>query len=205
MLTQIRGHKKALIAAALAGASVLGACATPTPYRPAVGQGFNRTGFSDVQIESNRFRVTFAGNSMTSRETVERYLLFRAAELTLQHGADYFVLADRDTDKQTRTYTTPGLGGGFGPYGGYSGFGYWGPRWRYYGRGFGWRGWDPFWGDPFWDRSVDIRTVERYEASAEIVTGRGPKPADNLRAFNAREVVDRLGPQIVVPEDERRR
>lgn len=204
MLTQIRAHKKALIAATLAGASVLSACATPTPYRPAVGQGFNRTGFSDVQIESNRFRVAFAGNSYTSRETVERYLLFRAAELTLQTGADYFVLADRDTDKQTRTYTTPGFGG-FGPYGGYAGFGYWGPSWRYYGRGFGWRSWDPFWGGPFWDRGVDVRTVDRYEAVAEIVTGRGPKPADNLRAFNAREVVDRLGPTIVVPGEERRR
>ncbi len=197
--------RKALFAA-LAGATILTACAGPTPYRPAVGNGYNRTGFSDQQIEADRFRVSFSGNSYTSRETVERYLLFRAAELTLQSGHDYFIMADRDTDKQTRTYATPGgFGGGFGgPYGGFSGFGYWGPSWRYYGRGFGWRGWDPFYGDPFWDRGVDVRTVERYEAMAEIVVGRGPKPAGNVRAFDARSVVDRLGPTIVVPENGRR-
>ena len=60
----------------------------------------------------DRFRVSFAGNSFTSRETVERYLLFRAAELTVQNGFDHFILVDRDTDKQTRTYTTPGGFGG---------------------------------------------------------------------------------------------
>ena len=197
--------RRAAIVAALAGATVLTACVGPTPYRPAVGSGYNRTGFSDQQVEADRFRVTFAGNSYTSRDTVERYLLFRAAEVTLQSGNDHFVMAERDTDKQTRTYTTPGIGGGWGgPYGGFSGFGYWGPSWRYYGRGFGWRGWDPFWGDPFWDRSVDIRTVERYEASAEIVVGRGPKPAGNVRAFDARSVVERLGPTIQVPETGRR-
>jgi hypothetical protein len=192
---------------ALAAATVLTACATPTPYRPAVGSGFNRTGFSDQQIEQNRFRVSFAGNSYTSRETVERYLLFRAAQLTLETGADHFILADRDTDKQTRTYTTPGFGGGFGGgfgWGGIGGpWGGWAPGWRYHGRGFGWRAWDPFWGDPFWGNNVDIRTVDRYEAIAEIVTGRGPKPRDNVRAFDARDVVDRIGPTVRFPEERR--
>jgi hypothetical protein len=46
---------------------------------------------------------------------------------------------------------------------------------------------------------MDVRTVERYEASAEIVMGRGPKPADNARAFDARDVLARLGPSIVLP------
>ena len=198
--------RPALISA-LAAATLLSACATPTPYRPAMGSGFNRTGFSDQQIEQNRFRVSFAGNSYTSRETVERYLLFRAAQLTLESGGDYFILADRDTDKQTRTYTTPGIGGGFGGgfgWGGIGGpWGGWAPGWRYYGRGFGWRAWDPFWGDPFWGNNIDIRTVDRYEAMAEIVTGRGPKPAGNVRAFDARDVVDRIGPTVRFPEDRR--
>lgn len=181
---------------ALAGASLLAACSTATTYHPATGSGYARTGFSDQQIEPDRFRVTFSGNSYTSRETVERYLLFRAAELTLQSGNDYFVMVDRDTDKQTRTYATPTFGPGFG---GYPGFGYWGPSWRYRGHGFGWRTWSPFWGDPFWDRSVDITTVERYEASAEIVVGKGPKPND-VRAFDARAVTERLGPTVKLPD-----
>ena len=47
---------------------------------------------------------------------------------------------------------------------------------------------------------VDVRTIDRFEASAEIVMGRGPKPADNVRAFDARAVIDNLRPRIVYPE-----
>ncbi|WP_448664848.1 CC0125/CC1285 family lipoprotein [Sphingomonas sp. CJ20] len=180
--------------AALAAALALGGCMTATPYKPATGVGEYRTGYSDEQIESNRFRVSFAGNSLTARETVERYLLYRAAELTLQSGFDHFVLVTRDTEKRSETYSTPGAWGGAGPWG------YWSPYWRYYRPQFGWRSWDPFYDDPFWrSRDFDYRTVNRYEAMAEIVMGKGPKPADNLRAFDAHEVVERLGKQIQMP------
>jgi hypothetical protein len=37
----------------------------------------------------------------------------------------------------------------------------------------GWRAWDPWYGDPFWADRIDVRTVERFEASAEIIVGRG--------------------------------
>ncbi|MEO6214563.1 MAG: hypothetical protein ABIO86_00915 [Sphingomonas sp.] len=186
-----RGTAMALLASAML---VVAGCATETAYRPATGSGFERAGYSDRMIEPNRFMVSFAGNSYTSRDTVERYLLYRAAELTVQQGYDYFILSDRNTDRRTRTYATPSFAGG--PYG----YGYWGPSWRYRGRGFGWRSWDPFWGDPFFDRSIDVQTIDKYEASAEIVLGRGPKPANNVRAFEAREVMRNLGPTIVTPK-----
>jgi hypothetical protein len=176
----------------------LGACATETTYRPATGSGFARTGYSDRQVEPNRYLVSFAGNSYTSRDTVERYLLFRAAELTLSRGFDNFILVDKDTDLRSRTYSTPGIGG-YGGFG-YGGFGGWGPSWRYRGRGFGWRSWNGFGGGPFWDRDIDIRTVDKFEATAEIVLGKGPKPKDNVRAFDARAVVDSIGPSVVVPK-----
>jgi hypothetical protein len=191
----LTSKRRRLIALGLAaaGSLTLASCMTATPYQPAVGSGYARNGYSDEQIEENRFRVSFAGNSLTSRETVERYLLYRAAELTLQSGYDYFVLSDRETEKKTQTYATPGLGGA-------GAWGYWNPYWRYYNPRWGWRTWDPFWGDPFFDRNVDIRTVDRYEAIAEIVMGKGPKPTDNLRAFDAREVKTRLGPKIQAPK-----
>ena len=85
-MTLFRSGRGLLMAAAASGALLVSACATETPYRPATGSGFNRTGFSERQVETNRFLVTFAGNSVTDRDTVERYLLYRAAELTLQHG-----------------------------------------------------------------------------------------------------------------------
>ena len=185
--------RTAAIAAALAGGLAVAGCMTATPYQPATGVGEQRTGYWDEQIEANRFRVSFAGNSLTSRETVERYLLYRAAQLTLERGADYFILVDRDTEKKTRTYATPSFAPG--PYG----YGYWSPYWRYYSPSFGWRSWDPYWGDPFFDRQVDVRTVDRYVAMAEVVIGRGPKPADNLRAFDARSVIQNLGPTVTMP------
>jgi len=167
-------------------------CQTATPYQPLTRGGSAPGGYSDSRIAPDRFRVSFQGNSMTSRETVETYLLYRAAQLTTQRGFDWFITAQRNTERRTNTYVDRPFGPG--P------FGYWGPTWRYRSRGFGWRSWDPLWGDPFWDRSVDVRTVDRYEAVAEIVTGRGPKPADP-RAFDARAVLTTLGPQIRMPQD----
>ena len=179
--------------------ALLAGCMTATPYQPLGAPGTRAAGgYAERQIEANRFRVTFVGNTMTSRETVETYLLYRAAELTRQQGYDWFVTADRETNRHTNTYVEPGFGGGFGGWGGY-----WGPRWRYWGRGFGWRSWDPWFGDPFWADTMDVRTVDRYEASSEIVMGRGPKPADNPRAFDARDVLARLGPTIVPPDRRR--
>jgi hypothetical protein len=196
--------RKLMLASAAGAALLLSACVTETAYKPATGQGFNRTGFSERQIEQNRFLVSFAGNSSTPRDTVERYLLFRAAELTLQSGGDYFVMVDRDTDLQSRTYATPGFGPGWG-YGGFRG--YWGPSWRYYGGGFGYGrgfGWSPWYGGGFGAfNDFDVQTVQRYEASAEIVIGRGPIPRDNLRAFSAREVSERIGPTVRLPGDRR--
>ena len=162
-----RSGRSLLMAAVASGALLVAGCATETTYRPATGTGFNRTGFTERQVEANRFLVTFAGNSVTDRDTVERYLLFRAAELTLQNGFDYFVMVDRETDRQARTYSTgTGFGGGFNDF--------------------------------------DVRTVDRYEASAEIVMRKGTPPRDEVRAFNARDVTERLGPTIVLPDQRRR-
>ncbi|WP_254606624.1 CC0125/CC1285 family lipoprotein [Sphingomonas bacterium] len=209
---------RGLMAAALASATLLVAgCATETTYRPATGVGFDRTGYSERMVEPGRWLVSFAGNTVTPRDTVERYLLFRSAELTLQQGNDYFVMVDRDTDRQTRTYSTPGFGygggfggygGGFGGYGGgYGGYGglgfggFWGPSWRYHGVG-GWGGWGGGFGDPFFG-GQDIQTVDRVEAEAQIVMRRGGIPAGNVRAFDAHAVVRTLGPTIVLPKDRR--
>ncbi|RYY26917.1 MAG: hypothetical protein EOP62_08615 [Sphingomonadales bacterium] len=188
----------AALALALAGSAALGGCMTATPYQPATTSSSG--GYSDQQIESDRFQVSFRGNTLTSRETVERYLLFRAAELTVQRGFDHFILVSKDTEKESTTYRSPGIGGSAGFGGSY---GYWNPYWRFYRPRFGgWRSFDPFYDDPFWrSRDWDYRTVNRYEAMAEIVTGKGPKPTTNVRAFDAREVIDRLGPSIVTPPE----
>ena len=183
---------------ALAPLAVLGlvtACATATPYQPLQTRGDVRGGYSEQRLEDNRFRVSFAGNTFTSRQTVENYLLFRAAELPRQSGYDGFTMVARGVDPhtQTRVYRDPF---GSGPWG------YWGPSWRYYGRfggGFGWRSWDPWMRSPFWADDIDVRTVTSFEATAEIVMFKGRRP-DDPRSFDAQQVLQNLGPTIQMPK-----
>jgi len=186
----------AVAIAAVALCLGLAACETATPYQPNVPGQATSGGYSENRLEPNRWRVNFVGNTMTSRETVEGYLLFRAAELTLQNGDDWFEMVDRDTERNARTYVEPDplYHPWYGP-----GFGYWRPSWRYRTRGFGWHTWDPFWGDPFWADRVDVTTVQNFEATAEIVTHKGAKPPGDPRAFDARAVVDNLRPRIQYP------
>ncbi len=176
---------KRMILAATA-ALALSACATATPYQPA-GYDGSRGGYAEQRIDSNRYRVTFAGNSVTAREQVEMYLLYRAAELTVQEGYDWFATDNRATDRDSRYVTTGDP------------WDRWGPSWRYYRGGY-WSPWSPWgrWGDPFYN-DVDVREVSRYEASAEIIMGRGAKPENDIEAFNAREVMANLGPRISRP------
>ena len=189
-----------LTAAALALAVTLSACETATPYQPNVPGQATSGGYSEQRLEAKRWRVTFTGNTMTSRATVEGYLLFRAAELTLQNGDDWFEMVDRNTERNARTYVEPDplYRPWYGP-----GFGYWRPSWRYRTRGFGWRTWDPFWGDPFWADHVDVATVQSFEATAEIVTHKGAKPEGDRRAFDAHAVAANLQPRIQYPEQRR--
>jgi hypothetical protein len=183
-------------ATALVLAAGLSGCISATPYQPAARGNATSGGYSETRIEPNRWRVNFAGNSMTSRETVEGYLLFRAAELTLQNGDDWFAMVDRQTDAKQRTFVEPDPL--YRPWYGPS-FGYWRPSWRYRGRGFGWRTWDPYFGGPFWADRYDVQTIQNFEASAEIVTHKGAKPADDPRAFDAHAVVANLRPKIQYP------
>lgn len=169
--------------ASLAVAAALGvaACGSmgPTPYQPALG---TEMGYSDTMIESNRFRVSFKGNSLTNRETVENYLLYRAAELTLQQGYDYFTIADRDTDRDRRI-----RGGGPTYYGSRLDFIYFHPR-------YGWIGsYSPVWGPS------TQREVTQYQASAEILLRRGEKDADP-NSFDAREVSKNLAGRVTRPD-----
>ena len=169
--------KHAVLALGLTG---LAGCMTAAPYGPRTsGQG---TGYTDRELAPNRYRVTFTGNSATSREQVEDDLLLRAAEVTLAAGYTHFLFDTRDTQAQTRysALPEPQPSFGFRPY-----FGYWSfrPRWGY----------DPF-GPP-----VDIIASTRYEAYAEIVLLKGADVAKEPRAVDAHAVIAHLTPPPPVP------
>lgn len=177
MLARIDSLKVRLLA--LAFAVLAASCATETPYAPA---SHGRMGYSEQRIENNRYTVSFAGNFATRRQTVESYLLYRAAELTLASGYDYFIVVRQDTEKSTTYQSTiddypfrndfflswyeypygPGFGGGFA--------------------------------------TETTTPVNRYKAVAEIVMYRGKKPKDDPSAFDARDVIKYLGPTVRRPK-----
>lgn len=174
------------LAAALAGAS----CTTiGTPYQPEVAGQRIHGGYSEQRLGEGHYRVTFDGNTLTSRERVEGYMLYRAAELSLQLGYDWFRIVDRETEKDQRTYSEPA-------YRPWYGYGLWRPYWRYNRPGYGWYDWYPYGPDPFWADRYDVRTVTEYEAHAEVIMGRNPLPARNGNIFDARKVMADLGPSI---------
>jgi hypothetical protein len=148
---------------------LLAGCATPAPYAPR-GPG-QPTGYTDRQLSDNRWRVTFTGNSVTPRETVENDLLLRAAEVTVAAGQTHFLFDTRDTQAQTRYDAIPA-----GPDLGF--YGYW--RFR------------PRWGYGAFGPDVDIVSTTKYESYAEIVVLNDAQAAHEPRAVDARAVIARL-------------
>ncbi len=173
-----------LILIATASLTLLSACATSTPYQPSAlnASGSYHPGYSETQIEPGRYRISFAGNDLTKRDTVENYMLYRAAELTLESGYDWFEIVNRGTDEKKRTISTPD-----DPF-------YGSMSWRFY-RGSRWSAWGFGWDD--FDRETFEYT--RYEATAEILMHKGDKPADNANAYSARDVKANLESKIVRP------
>lgn len=180
----------------------ISACMTATPYQPYRSESASGAhgGYSDQRIAADHYWVRFHGNELTSRERVEGYLLYRAAELSLQQGYDWFLILDRHTQHDVQTYVSPDPL--YRPYYG-SGYGYWRPHWRYYDRRYGWDVWHPEWGTSFWYDRVDVTMIESFEAEAELRLHRGPIPAGEPRAFDARKVISDIGPTIELPKQRR--
>ena len=157
--------------------AALAACSVaPTPYQAAGEDG----GYSEQQIEANRYRVKFVGNNATPRETVENFALYRAAELTLQTGNDYFKVVSRDVEPVVGSYrgVSPSVGIGVGS-GGHVGFGL----------------------------STVIggggRADYSYVSYLDIVVAKGEKPADDPNAYSAWDVIEslraKIGPNVLIP------
>ena len=193
-----------------ASAAVLASCATATPYQPASKAG-GFDGFSQTMIENDRARITFGGNSLTDKDTVEDALLFRAAEMAQERGFSTFTLVERDTEEKTRVQVSPGARSGF--YDPYFGYSFYRPQYgwsrgyrysqfrgfrsdRFGRRGFGRSGFGSFGYDPFFN-DYDVREITKYRAVAEVKFGNSGRESDST--FNAREVLQNLGPTIKYP------
>ena len=106
-------------AAAVVG---LAACASTPAYGPASTTA--SAGYSEIQIENNRYSVTYRAPGGADAALLQDYALLRAADITLERGADWFWVDRRNVDV-ARGYggSSIGVGVGGGSFGRHSGVG----------------------------------------------------------------------------------
>ncbi|GIK48157.1 MAG: hypothetical protein KJZ75_08440 [Hyphomonadaceae bacterium] len=155
-------------------AAALAACASmPPPYAPAASQ--SAAGYSETQIESNRFFVTFRAPGGADPALLQDYALLRAADLALLNGRDWFWVDRRSVDEQAVRSSGPSVGVGVGA-------GTWGRR---SGSSVGVGVNLPLGGQ---------RQTARA-ATLEVRFGEGPKP-DDANAYDARAIAANLRARI---------
>ncbi len=158
---------------AIAAVLALSACATAPTYAPATRQG--GPGFSETQIEANRYFVTYRAPSASDQSLVHDFALRRAADITLERGREWFWVDRRSFDGQS-----------YGGSGTSIGFGVGGVR---------------FGGNSATGASVGVnvpigggRGQTVRSATLEIRLGEGPKP-DDPNAYDAQAIVWNLRPR----------
>ena len=158
-------------------AALLAGCATTTvpDYRPRPPGG--DVGYTDLQLSANRYRVTFSGSTVSTRDDVERYLLRRAAEVTLASGYTSFVLSNRETERDPYFYG--------------SSYGYGGPYPYYYP----YRSW--YWNYPYWSDGFGWRTIT-YSAYGDIMMLTPEEARRFPDAIDAASLLQRLQPPVPV-------
>jgi hypothetical protein len=86
---------------------VLSACSTD--YQP---DGYTG-GYTDTQLAENVFAVSFSANGYTAPQKAADFVMLRAAELTLAHGNQYFVI-ENEGNSSTKGFVGSYGGGSVG-------------------------------------------------------------------------------------------
>lgn len=147
---------------------LLAGCASGPVYRPAAEPG--DYGYRDTMLTSQHYRVSFAGDDNTARETVENFAMFRAADLTLSHGDDHFRVVSQQTSPITEnTDYGPTATVGYG------------------------------WGYPFWGTGIGYSTGSvsrtRYETVLQIQIG-PDVPGEGPDVYDARQIKQNLSAEV---------
>jgi hypothetical protein len=178
--------RRARVAACGAAILLLCGCATATApaYRPQTSD--DGAGYADEQIGAARYRVSFSGDTQTTRTQVEDYLLRHAAEITVRAGYNYFVFDNRRIETDINFYRTTdswnpetGLAFGLGR--------------RYPGRSehFANRSVPAFWSEK------EAVPITHYTARSEIVVLTPDQVATYPGALAAREILKSLAPGVL--------
>jgi hypothetical protein len=155
---------------AIAAVLAISACASTPTYAPAANQ--SSAGYSETQIESNRYFVTYRAPSGADQSLLYDYALLRAADITLESGRSWFWVDRRTFDGQSERRTGASIGIGVGS-----------ARWS---------------GNSAIGTSVGVNVPVGVQsggnaraATLEIRLGEGPKP-DDANAYDARAIATNI-------------
>lgn len=166
------------------------------PMVPAAKPGV----FTLKTVNPTRFNLTVAGKTFTSREAIEKYLAYRAAEHTLAQKGTWFTLVE---GRQKGDAGPEPVNDDPAKAGKYYSFRmvYWRPVWRYKLAGSpAWSTWSPFSGAPFFADGKDAKTISDFEVSTDIVIRNGVMDGKNPLGFEAAALSDLLINQVSPPE-----
>ena len=193
------------LAALCASAGISLAAEAPAPAKPAATAAPADTlpmvppakpgVFTATKKGATGYHLVVVGHKFSTRSDIEKYLAWRAAELTMEQKSNWFTFVE----SRTKTDTAPvpkrdpaGLRYSFR-------MDYWRPVWRYKTSGNpAWQSWSPFAGAAF--PTVDPKTITDFEVSADIVLRQGQMDDANPLAFEAGAVSDLLINQVSPPE-----
>lgn len=165
---------------------------TAPPMVPPAGPGV----FTVNESAPGSFKLTVAGHKFTTRGDIEKYLAYRAAQLTIEQGGTWFTLKEGRTEGET-TVPVP-VRDPEGPRYSFR-MKYFRPVWRYKTDGTSaWTRWSPFSGEPF--ISADPKTITDFEVSADIAVHKGPMDDADPLAYEAHALSDLLINQVSPPE-----
>jgi hypothetical protein len=139
--------------------------------------------------------LVVTGHNFTSRGEIEKYLAFRAAELTLEQRGTWFTFSEirgkgdtvpvpkRDPEGLRYSFRMANFL----------------PVWRYKMGSAAWQSWSPFIGSAFFADGKDPKKITDFEVSADIVVHKAPMDDADPLAFEAGAVSDLLINQISPP------
>jgi hypothetical protein len=160
---------KLIFSAAALAALVLSACETPTVYAPQAGP--QASGYSEMAIEHDRWRITFNGGSHANARRVDDLALLRASDVTLAQGYDWFRVVERRAEMRPSGGPVMSLGVGGADFGRRSAVGVSG------------------------ETGFDLGGGPRVSETLEILMGRGAAPKEP-DVYDARDVRRTIAPRV---------
>lgn len=153
---------------------LLYACATPYGKYGSLG------GYTDSRIDENTFSISVDNNGFTSHQTTSMHALYRAAELTVENGFDYFVLVGGANNSTSMAMVMPGTSTSSTTVNTYGSTAYARTTTNY--------------------APTMVVPIVLPNATLVIKSFKGSKPGEVAEAYDARSVMKYLGPQIGADE-----